>query len=168
MKEELKKIKIFTDGSCKNNGKPNATGGYGIYFPDGEFPNISKPFTINPITNQRSELWAIFIAMKITVDDFDKIIIYSDSLYSINCLTEWSNKWLKNGWKNSQQDDVKNRNILEPMVILYNENLNKFRFNFVKSHTGRTDILSIGNENADKLATEGLTKDNLNYIKIVI
>ena len=30
-------LMIFTDGSCLNNGKPNAAAGYGIHFPNKEF-----------------------------------------------------------------------------------------------------------------------------------
>ena len=29
-------INIFTDGSCKNNGKKNSVGGIGIYFDNDE------------------------------------------------------------------------------------------------------------------------------------
>ena len=43
-------IKIYTDGSCVNNGKPYARGAFGIYFPNHEHMNVSKtyPLTIPP------------------------------------------------------------------------------------------------------------------------
>lgn len=45
---------IFTDGSCRNNGKSNACAGYGVLYPNKEYENVSEPFTIKPITNQRA------------------------------------------------------------------------------------------------------------------
>lgn len=159
MKKEIKRIVIYTDGSCRNNGKPNSLAGYGIHFPNGELVDISETFTLSPITNQRAELWAIYEAIKLTVIDYEKINIYSDSRYSIDCVTEWSCKWLRNDWKTSNGEDVKNKDILEPLVKLYNDNSIKIRLHHVRSHTGNTDLLSIGNDNADKLANNGLLKN---------
>lgn len=37
-------IRVFTDGSCKGNGKANAIGGIGVHFPDKELPDVSAPY----------------------------------------------------------------------------------------------------------------------------
>lgn len=28
-------VHVYTDGSCENNGRPNAVAGYGVYFGEG-------------------------------------------------------------------------------------------------------------------------------------
>ena len=38
------------------------------------------------------------------IDNLDKIILYSDSMYTINCATKWAIEWEKNGWKRKTGD----------------------------------------------------------------
>lgn len=56
-------MKIYTDGSCKNNGYPNAAAGYGVYFSDKSLAPISKRLK-GKQTNQCAELYAIYAALK--------------------------------------------------------------------------------------------------------
>ncbi len=72
-------VNVYTDGAC-SKGK-NIRAGYGIYFPNKEFDNISRPFTHEPLTNQRAELYAIYKAIKIITMKNNKydINIYTDS-----------------------------------------------------------------------------------------
>ena len=58
---ENNEIKIFTDGSYV---KATNACGYGVLFPNKEYENISKPFIITPLTNQRAELYAIYKGIK--------------------------------------------------------------------------------------------------------
>lgn len=151
-------IKVFTDGSFmkRNGGK----GGYGIHFPNKELDDVSRPFRHSPITNQRSELYAIYVALiKIKKHlEFDKIIVYSDSGYSIKCVTEWCHKWKKNDWKTADNKIVKNQDILKPLCDIVSKLKEKVQFIHVYSHTGKTDELSKGNDVADQLATNGALK----------
>ena len=50
--------KVYTDGSTFNNGKKNAIGGIGVYFPHKKLDNISEPFTDDLATNNKCELEA--------------------------------------------------------------------------------------------------------------
>ncbi len=106
-------IIIYTDGACSNNGKKNAVGGCGVYFPNKEFTDISLNFKLNPITNNRAELYAIYLAVK-TLDDtiFKTSTIYSDSKYAINCVTSWYDKWEKNKFLLSNKNQIKNFDII--------------------------------------------------------
>lgn len=162
----MKKIIVFTDGSCIGNGKTYATGGYGIHYPNKEYNDVSEPLLGKPVTNQRAELMAIYKALKTILEDkknkYDQIIIYTDSEYSIKSLTKWSANWIKRGWKNSKKQDVKNKDILEPLINLYNNNKLKIILKHIRSHTGKTDSISLGNEEADKLAVEGGRKGRSN------
>lgn len=35
MEDEDGFVHVYTDGSCENNGRPNAIAGYGVYFGEG-------------------------------------------------------------------------------------------------------------------------------------
>ena len=157
----MKVIEVFTDGSCMKK-KTGTIAGYGIYFPHSELPNVSRNFTHGPLTNQRAELFAIYVAL-ILIDkvlEFDKVLIYSDSEYSIKCLTIWINDWIKNSWKTSTNKPVMNQDILKPLYGVLQKFKNKIEFIHVMSHTKKTDYKSIGNAMADKLATDGAMKKN--------
>lgn len=162
-------IIIFTDGSCSNNGKKNAKGGIGIYYPNKEFIDVSEPFILTPITNQRAELFAIYEALKnITIHNETRdVFIYSDSLYSINSLTLWITDWIKNNWINSKKKPIKNLDIIIPIYKIIKECKNKIYFKHVKAHTNNKDFESICNSIADRLAYDGMIK-SLKLIQISI
>ena len=133
-------IYIFTDGNCKNNGKKGAKGGSGVYIPqlDIERVNIIE----NP-TNQRAELTAIKMSLEHILNnasDFNKknILICTDSMYSINCLTNWYSNWEKNGYISSNKKPVKNKEIIKKILRLKNECLDKIismiSFKHIKAH----------------------------------
>lgn len=160
-RQKRDEIKMFTDGSCMKNGLFNKCG-YGVYFPDKEVSNISKPFVHEPLTNQRSELYAIYKGIKRVKKHctFNKLIIYSDSEYSIKSLTEWITNWKKNGWKTANKKPVLNVDIIKKIDRYMQKYEGKIIFHHVKSHTGKLDALSIGNDKADELAKAGANKLN--------
>ena len=154
-------IKIFTDGSFKKLKNNKILCGYGIYFPNGELDNVSRPFIHEPLTNQRAELYAILKALRNIEKNkvqFDTIMIYTDSEYSIKSLTEWYKSWEKNNWKNAKGQAVMNQDIIRPLIKILKSNTGKIKFQHVNSHTGKQDFESLSNEMADKLANEGAMK----------
>ena len=161
MTKNFKNIIVFTDGSCVGNGKKNAKAGIGVHFPCKEFDDVSEAFTQSPITNQRAELYSIYKALTIITEnsEFNKIIIYSDSLYSIKCMTEWIKNWEKNDWKGSTKKSVLNQDIIKPINDILKRHENKIIFRHVKSHTGNDTIEAIFNDVVDKLACEGTLKN---------
>ena len=158
-KKIIDEVKIFTDGSFS---KPNGGKlcGYGIYFPNKDLPNVSKPFTREPMTNQRAELFAIYVALVKIIKNikFKKIMIYSDSEYSIKSLTKWAYDWEKKGWKTSTGKTVENMDIIVPMFKIVKKYGDRIEFQHVRSHTGKTDWYTLGNDMADKLAKAGAMK----------
>lgn len=157
-------IEVFTDGSYMRNDN---IAGYGIYFPNGEIPNVSKPFIHKPITSQRAELYAIYKAILIITNvlTVDKIIIYSDSEYSIKSLTIWIKKWKTNNWKSSTGEPVKNVDIIKKIDNCINDFDGVVKFIHINSHTGKTDRLSLANHEADILARNGAFKTKRNNVK---
>lgn len=153
-------IVIYTDGSCSNNGYNNAQGGIGVYFPNKELPHVSKIFDLDNPTNQRTELYAILVAIKYIHSKLNlkkyNLLIKSDSTYSINCITKWVNNWINNGWKNREGKDVANRDLIEPIYEYYLKY--DIKFEHVAAHTKGDDEDSIYNAKVDKLATKATQK----------
>jgi ribonuclease HI len=107
-------------------------------------------------TNNRAELSAIQLGVK-TLEDRGEIdcdlVIYSDSEYSINCLTSWLPGWMNRGWKTAAGKDVLHQDLIKDIT----SRLSKFkshRFVHVKAHTGGLDDLSKQNAVVDKMAQD--------------
>jgi ribonuclease HI len=150
-----KDIVAFTDGSCMSKGKQKICG-YGIIFPE-ENIKISKPFTLSPLTNQRTELFAIKVALDYTINnfDFETLTIYSDSEYSIKSLTIWIKNWKKNNWKTTNGKAVLNQDIIKSIDDILQNYPKKIYMKHIRSHTGKTDYWSKYNDVADGLAKQG-------------
>ena len=95
-------FKIYTDGACINNGKHNAKCSIGVHFSNNntfKIQDISKALKVPKHSNNIAELTAIQEALK-SYDNTDLMIplqIYSDSKYSMNCITQWYPNWKKKG-----------------------------------------------------------------------
>lgn len=145
----MKNFRIYTDGACRNNGKPDAVGGWGfcVFNDDGE--NIHEDFGSGDIgtTNNKMELQSVIHALRyIEIHmsyDVETYKINTDSTYVYNGITQWIYGWISKGWK-----DVKN---VELWKELYNLTKDKtIEWEWVKAHNG-----TFGNEQADYLANKG-------------
>ena len=149
-------IIIYTDGACKNNGSKNARAGIGIHFSKKnkiKFNDISEPFpgsVADKPTNQRAELKAILEALRVVKELSNKIIIYTDSEYSINCIERWFASWVSQ----NKLDKKKNIDLIRPAHLYYRHL--RIEFKHIRSHTGLQDEHSLGNEEADRLANLAL------------
>ena len=175
-----KYYEAFCDGSSFNNGSKNKSirsGGIGVYFPDYNDQNISYPLDkSDKITNNVAELLACIEAIKffIALPNFnkecDKIIIYTDSSYTINSMTNWAHTWKKNDWKkyNSRKrkyQEIQNKELIVELYNLTHHITHNYRVQYihVRSHQPEPTHLSqddvqykiwLGNKIADKLATD--------------
>ena len=143
---------VFTDGACTNNGYKNAKAGIGVYFNENDGRNVSRAIT-GKQTNNTAELSAIIEVFNVCKDDIEndkKIMIYSDSTYSIRCCGEYGEKCSKNGYRN-KKGYVPNHELVKIAYELFKNNSN-VEIKHIKAHTGKQDELSIGNEGADMLA----------------
>lgn len=147
---------IYTDGACKHNGSEKAKAGIGIHFSKKNeivINDISERLVYKTQTNNAAELMAILISLEkcIEYNIQKKIYIYTDSNYSINCITIWYPEWIKKGNYNNR----KNIDILHKINNIY-KNLN-IEFKHIKAHTKLNDVHSIGNEMADRLAVSSIS-----------
>jgi ribonuclease HI len=145
---------VYTDGACSGNGKKNASAGSGVFFAQGDTRNICEKVP-GEQTNNRGELYAILLAIR-AIDE--PMMIYSDSMYSINCSVKWVGGWIKKNWKKSDGKDVKNREIIEEIYNLMQEKDVKFKHIKCQHDSKKTDVHSMGNKGADELAVAGAKK----------
>ena len=122
------------------------------------YRNISEALKGTKQTNQRAELTAIQRALDVAPSHRD-VTIFTDSRYSIDCVTNWYKNWEKNGWLNSRGKPVENRDLVQEVRERINERDGFDRqtlFVWVKGHS--TDQ---GNIEADRLAVEGARRSVL-------
>jgi ribonuclease HI len=138
---------IYTDGSSVGNGKRMAKAGYGVYFGALNMPNISRKVPPKfKQTNNVAELLAIHDGIKELVRaKVSRVQIYSDSEYAMGVIT---------GKKNASA----NLEIIKSIQDLITESGIQIIWRHIRAHTGATDIHSIGNSIADRLAVEGANK----------
>lgn len=135
----MNKYCIYTDGSCRNNGSPDAVGawGYVVYLKDQKIFEKVGASKVN-VTNQRAELCAVLNACYYAEDmirgySFDEVHIYTDSAYIHNCLTQkWYEGWQRNNWLNSKKQPVANQDFWEQLIPFF-ENP-QFYFHKVAGH----------------------------------
>lgn len=148
---------VYTDGACSNNGKDNALAGIGIFFGINDKRNVSKKID-GKQTNNTAELSAIIQTYYIIEQDIlqnKKVTIVSDSEYAINCTTSYGEKLYKQNWTKN----IPNKELVRKAYELYKDKSN-INFKHIKAHTSNTDIHSIGNYNADKLANIAIGLNN--------
>lgn len=136
---------VYTDGSALSN--PAGPGGWGvvIYFADNSIHELggAEP---SETTNNRMELWAAIEALKYLNDLSQEtpVILYTDSEYVRNGITQWIKTWKQRRWRNVQGNPVLNRDLWE---ILDRLNLPWVEWQRVRGHSGNP-----GNDRADQIA----------------
>ena len=134
-KERVLKVEIYTDGSLKKIGNITFGGWAFIVTKDNQIEFISSGNSYDT-TNQRMELTAVLEALryiKTKRRPSEKVIIYSDSAYFVNCyLQEWYLNWQSNGWRNSKKEDVANKDLWLEIIPYFDDFWYDFRK--VKGH----------------------------------
>ena len=123
------KYTIYTDGACSGNPGP---GGWGAVIFDKNSHQINISGNEENTTNNRMELMAPIMALKEIKTNLE-IVIYTDSTYVKNGITEWIKKWEKNGWKNANKKPVKNKDLWIKLDSLCKDN--KITWKWVKGHS---------------------------------
>jgi ribonuclease HI len=140
----VKKVTIYTDGSCSIS---SGDGGYGALL-------IYKRHTkeicggIPHTTSNRMELTAVIKALQ-ELKDPCEVIIYSDSLYVVNAFRKnWIETWIKKQFRNIKNSDLW-------ISLLGETRRHKVTFQWIKGHNGTP-----GNVRADELADIGRQLSN--------
>ena len=134
-------ITLYVDGACRGNP---GLGGWGAYIitPTGEQKICGgEPDT----TNNRMELTAAIEGIRACPMEAS-LIIWTDSNYVKQGITEWIHGWKKKNWK-----DVKNPDLWKELDATCQGR--QIEWNWIKGHAGHA-----GNEMADQLANQGADK----------
>ena len=160
-------MRVFTDGACSGNGRSGARAGFAVWFPEARHLSCSQRLPDGEAqTNQRAELSAIHRAVVILDDGGfhdEDILVYTDSEYSINCLTKWLAGWASRNWKTTEGKGVLHQDLIRDT----SSRLAKFkshRFIHVRAHTGNEDDLSKQNDVVDKMA-RGTIDDTVRLVE---
>lgn len=136
----LKKIKIFTDGSCLGNP---GSGGYGTILHYKLHEKIlTSGFFLT--TNNRMELMSVISGLE-SLNQSCIVEITTDSLYVKKGITEWMPQWKKNNWKTTSKQPVKNIDLWNRINTVLDKHL--VTWLWIKAHIGHLE-----NERCDKIA----------------
>jgi ribonuclease HI len=156
------KFEIYTDGA--HSSKTNIGGWATIITNNNNLIDQISNWVPNT-TNNRMELHALFQALifvAVKHDIIDKVTIYCDSAYIVNCFKQrWYDKWRKNGWKTSNKTPVLNRDMWEEILQIYEDHESLISIEKISGHSGEK-----WNEYADELAVaariRGAKESNIN------
>ncbi|KAH7905233.1 ribonuclease H-like protein, partial [Hygrophoropsis aurantiaca] len=149
--------KVWTDGSCLNNGQQNATCGSGIWYGADDRRNTEIRVPGLTQSNQAGELAAVIVAAQRS-DPFTQLAIITDSRYVISGLTEHLQAWEDQGWI-----DIANRSLFEAAAYQLRKRAAPTTFCWVKGHSGDE-----GNDGADALASRGALKSIPDTIDLTV
>jgi ribonuclease HI len=151
---------VYIDGSCRDNGKPNATAAFGAYFgPQSKYNSAGRLAAHLPQTSTRAEIEALIQAVstinEICSNDFSftEIKIATDSSFLVNAMTKWMDGWIANNGIGSNKQPVKHFKTLKSL----HDRLHEMRY----GDDGGIEcdfwlIPREKNQQADKLAREAL------------
>lgn len=150
------KVTIYTDGAARGN--PDGPGGYGTLLrcvdAKGTVHEREYSAGYKKTTNNRMELMAAIVGLE-ALNKPCEVTLYSDSKYLTDAFNHnWIGSWLKNGWRNSQKQPVKNVDLWKRLLAAANPH--QVSYVWVKGHAGHPE-----NERCDFLATTAADGEDL-------
>lgn len=155
-------VLVRVDGACSSNGSISAKGACGVFYRPTD-PNVA--FALEKCgptgervvhTNNRAELRAAIAAIDVRPwkrENFDTLVVATDSAYVVNGATGWVKGWQSREWVTGQGHPVKNRDLWEELLRSV-ERVNRNKLRVLFWHIPRQ-----WNSVADWLAKEALSKD---------
>lgn len=140
-------VEIYTDGACSGNPGP---GGWGARLSYGEHVKELRGGEGPSTTNNRMELLAAIMALE-SLTRPSTVRIHTDSAYVRGGITSWLAGWLRNGWRTSAGQPVKNADLWRRLADAAKPH--EVEWLWVKGHAGDP-----GNERADELANIGMNE----------
>jgi ribonuclease HI len=145
-KDEKPFVEVFADGACSGNP---GVGGYGIILRSGEREKeLSGCESLT--TNNRMELTAVIKALE-ALKMPCRANVVTDSNYIVKGMSLWIYAWLENNWKNSQKQEVANRDLWEKLWNL--SRYHEISWQWIKGHNAHAE-----NERCDALAKSAIRK----------
>ena len=127
--KKWKKLQYIQMEPVLGNPGPGGWGSVLMYKGTKKEISGSEPNT----TNNIMEVTAVIEALKLLKFPC-KVLLYSDSAYVVNCFNQgWIYNWIKNNWKTSNNQPVKNKELWEELYSL--TKVHKVTFIKVKGHS---------------------------------
>ncbi|MDP6788109.1 MAG: ribonuclease HI [Rhodospirillales bacterium] len=135
-------VDIFTDGAC--SGNPGPGGWAAILRWRGTEKELSG-FAADT-TNNRMEMMAAIQGLE-ALRRGVRARLYTDSTYLSDGITQWIERWKRNGWRTAAKKPVKNEGLWRRLdAALQGHDV---EWHWVKGHSGHAE-----NERADELARD--------------
>jgi len=137
-------VDAYTDGACSGNPGP---GGWGVLLvAAGKEKELCDGEAAT--TNNRMELTAAIEALN-AVKNADTVRIHTDSTYVRDGITQWIDRWKRNGWRTAARKPVKNEDLWRALDDARTRH--SVEWYWVRGHDGHPE-----NERADALARQGM------------
>lgn len=137
----MEKVIIYTDGACSGNPGPGGWGVVLMYKENKKEISGGKQDT----TNNVMELTAVIEGLKLLKYPCE-VDLYSDSAYVVNAFKQgWIYNWMKNNWKTSGKEPVKNQELWKELYSLtktHNVNFIKVKGHSDNEYNNRCDELA--------------------------
>uniref|UniRef100_A0A1A8KCI6 Ribonuclease H1 n=1 Tax=Nothobranchius kuhntae TaxID=321403 RepID=A0A1A8KCI6_NOTKU len=144
-------VVVYTDGCCSANGQRGARAGIGVFWGHNHPLNVAERLQGRQ-TNQRAEIQAACRALEqARQNHVQKLVLYTDSKFTINGVTSWVKTWKLNGWRLKSGGNVTNQEDFMKLDELNSEL--EVVWMHIPGHSGYR-----GNEEADRLSREGAAK----------
>ncbi len=140
-------IDIYTDGACSGNPGPGGWGALLLY--NGHEKEICGGE--RETTNNRMELMAAIQALE-ALKQPSRVQLHTDSVYVRDGITQWIERWKRNGWRTAAKKPVKNVDLWQRLERAADRH--DMEWHWVKGHAGHPQ-----NERADQLARDGMAKE---------
>jgi ribonuclease HI len=140
----MPQVEIFTDGACRGNPGP---GGWAALL---RSQGVEKMFSgaEQVTTNNQMELMAAIQGLEALKRE-STVSLTTDSQYVRQGITQWIYGWKRNGWKTSQKQPVKNKELWQRLDAAVESH--KVEWHWVKGHSGHEE-----NERVDQAANDAI------------
>lgn len=136
---------VYTDGACSGNPGPGGWAAILRYGPHEKVLQGGASLT----TNNRMELRAVIAALRALTRPCG-VEVFTDSEYLRRGVTEWLERWRRNGWLTASKQPVKNQDLWRALHAAIQPH--QIAWHWVRGHAGDEF-----NERADLLAVAALS-----------
>lgn len=133
-------VHIYTDGACLGNPGP---GGWAALLRTGQNEK-EMVGAASRTTNNRMEMQAAIRALTALMQPC-RVYLHTDSEYLRLGITQWVQKWQRNGWRTADKRPVKNKDLWQALITALQTH--DVQWDWVKGHAGHSE-----NERVDVLA----------------
>ena len=135
-------VDIFTDGACSGNPGP---GGWAAILRWRDTEEELSGYAADT-TNNRMEMMAAIQGVEALKQGVGARL-YTDSTYVRDGITQWIERWKRNGWRTTAKKPVKNEDLWRLLDAALEGH--QIEWHWVKGHSGHAE-----NERADQLARD--------------